>query len=233
MEQIKRLSWSQQVSVTAIFIFHQSSGCQNCLLPQQDQQCIRHTQTPQNIQYPPLSPSTTSLTADDFPTTFKQARVTPLLKKPTLDTSLVESYIPISLLPFIAKSLEHIVFNQVLSFFSQNKLLDNNQSGFKSGHLTETALLSVTEALPSARAKFKSSVIILLDLSAAFDTVNHQILLSTLIAGHYQNCTLLLWVLLHRLVFQGVLGRRGLQITSTGHWGSVLGPLLFSIQYLL
>ncbi len=87
---------------------------------------------------------------------------------------------PVSLLPFIAKTLERVVFNQVLLFLSQNNKLDANQSGFRSGHSTDTVLLSVTEALWITKADSKSSVLILLDLSAAFNTVNHQILLSTL-----------------------------------------------------
>ncbi len=106
--------------------------------------------------------------------------VTPLLKKPTLNTSIIENYRPISLLQFIAKTLKQVVFNQVSLFLSQNNKLDANQSGFRSGHSIETALFSVTEALRIAKADSKSSVLILLDLSAAFDTVNHQILLSTL-----------------------------------------------------
>ncbi len=89
----------------------------------------------------------TSLLTGIFPTAFKQARVTPLLKKPTLNTSLLENYRPVSVLPFIAKTLERVVFNQVSLFLSQNNKLDAKQSGFRSGHSTETVLLSVTEAL--------------------------------------------------------------------------------------
>ncbi len=62
----------------------------------------------------------TSLLTGIFPTAFKQARVTPLLKKPTLNTSLLENYRPVSLLLFIAKTLERVVFNQVSLFLSQN-----------------------------------------------------------------------------------------------------------------
>ncbi len=76
--------------------------------------------------------------------------------------------------------LERVVFNQLSSFLSKHKLLDANKSGIRRGHSTETALLSVTEALQIAKADSKSSGLILLDLSAAFDTVNHQILLTTL-----------------------------------------------------
>ncbi len=104
----------------------------------------------------------TSLLTGIFPTAFKQARVTPLLKKPTLNTSLLENYRPISLLPFIAKTLEQVVFNQVSWFLSQNKKLNTKRSGFRSGHSTETALLSVTETLRTAKADSKSSVLILL-----------------------------------------------------------------------
>ncbi len=123
----------------------------------------------------------TSLHTGVFPPAFRQARITPLLKKPTLNQSLLENYRPVSLLPFIAKTLERAVFNQVSAFLTQNNLLDSNQSGFRSGHSTETALLSVVEALRLARADSKSSILILLDLSAAFEMVNHQILLSTLL----------------------------------------------------
>ncbi len=72
------------------------------------------------------------------------------------------------------------MFNQVSAYLTQNNLLDSNQSGFRSGHSTEMIMLSVVEALRLAIASSKS-LLILLDLSTAFDTVNHQILLSTLL----------------------------------------------------
>ncbi|KAK3544414.1 hypothetical protein QTP86_011154 [Hemibagrus guttatus] len=96
-----------------------------------------------------------SLTSGHIPTAFKKARVIPILKKPALDPSDISNYRP-------------------------NNLHDPNQSGFKAAHSTETALLAVTEKLHAARSAKLSSVLILLDLSAAFDTVNHKTLLSTL-----------------------------------------------------
>ncbi len=73
------------------------------------------------------------------------------------------------------------MFNQVTAFLTQNNLLDSNQTGLRSEHSTETALLSVVEDLKLTRTASKSSLLILLDLSAAFGMVNHQILLSTLL----------------------------------------------------
>ncbi len=175
----------------------------------------------------------TSLHTGVFPSAFKQARITPLLKKHTLNPTLLGNYRPVSLLPFIAKTLERVVFNQVSAFLTQNNLLDSNQSGFRSGHLTETALLSVVEALRLARAASKSSLLILLDLSAAFDTVNHQILLSTLLKKGISG-TALQW-------FESYLSDRSFKVSWRGEvsksqhlatgvpQGSVLGPLLFSV----
>ncbi|KAI2642373.1 hypothetical protein H4Q32_026077 [Labeo rohita] len=175
----------------------------------------------------------TSLLTGTFPTAFKQARVTPLLKKTTLNSSLIDNYRPISLLPFIPKTLKRVIFNQVSLFLAQNSLLDANQSGFRSGHSTETTLLSVTEALRIAKADSRSSVLILLDLSAAFDTVNHQILLSTLSSLGITGIPLR-WFESYltgrsfRVAWGGEVSKAHHLVTGVPQ-GSVLGPLLFSI----
>ena len=81
-----------------------------------------------------------------------------------------------------SKMLKGAASNQLSAFFSQNNLLNTHQSGFRPGHSTETALLAVMDSLQTAQATFLSSVLILLDLSPALDTVNHSILLSSLAA---------------------------------------------------
>ncbi len=125
----------------------------------------------------------------------------------------------------------NIVFNQVTGFLTQNNLLDSNQSGFRSGHSTETALLSVVEDLRLARTASKSSLLILLDLSAAFDTVNHQILLSTLLRKSISG-TALQWFDSYLSDRSFKVSWRGIQVVTSSYWGAtglVLGPLLFSV----
>ncbi len=123
------------------------------------------------------------------------------------------------------------MFNQLSLFLAQNNILDNNQSGFRSGHSTETALLSVTEALRLARAASKSSVLILLDLSAAFDTVNHRSSCPSSEDGRLRR-TALLWFESYlsdrsfRVSWRGEVSKSQLLATGVPQ-GSVLGPLLF------
>ena len=122
----------------------------------------------------------TSLTTGCYTNSLKEARVNPLLKKSTRNPSKVNNYRPVSLLSFLSKTLERAIFNQPSSYLHNKNLLDPHQSGFKAGHSPETTLLAVSEQLHTARAASLSSVLVLLDLSAAFDTVNHQILISSL-----------------------------------------------------
>ncbi|KAK3508055.1 hypothetical protein QTP70_011851, partial [Hemibagrus guttatus] len=142
-----------------------------------------------------------SLTSGHVPTAFKKARVIPILKKPALDPSDISNYRPVSLLSFLSKILERVVCNQLSDYLMQNNLHDPNQSGFKAAHSTETALLALTEKLHAARSAKLSSVLILLDLSAAFDTVNHKTLLSTLrslgIVEQHGNGLLPTWMVAH------------------------------------
>ncbi len=130
------------------------------------------------------------------------------------------------------KTIERVVLHQVSLFLSQSNKLDAKQSGFRSGHSTETALLSVTEALRIAKADYKSSVLILLDLSAAFDTVNHQILLSTLSSLDITGIPLH-WFKFYlsgrsfRVACGGEVSKAHKLVTGVPQ-GSALGPLLFS-----
>ncbi|KAJ8349141.1 hypothetical protein SKAU_G00277300 [Synaphobranchus kaupii] len=175
----------------------------------------------------------TSLICGHVPAAFKTARVTPLLNKPSLDPSDVRNYRPVSLLPFLSKTIERAVLNQLSVFLHQNNLLDPHQSGFRTGHSTETALLAETEALATARASSLSSVLILLDLSAAFDTVNHKLLISTLAEMGISGTALswFVWYLIGRsyqVSWKGSISAP--HPLSTGvPQGSVLGPLLFSM----
>ena len=121
-----------------------------------------------------------SLTSGIVPANFKTALVRPLLKKHTLDSNMLNNYRPVSNLPFLSKLLEKIVLSQLNSHLSSNNLLHPFQSAYRQHHSTETALLHILNHLLLATDSGNISLLTLLDLSAAFDTIDHTILIHRL-----------------------------------------------------
>ena len=121
-----------------------------------------------------------SLQSCTVPDSFKTAAVTPLLKKASLDSNCLQNYRPVSNLPFLSKILEKVVLNQIYAHKSTNDLNEKFQSAYRKYHSTETALLRVNNDLLQSMDKKQCCFLVLSDLSAAFDTVNHNTLLNRL-----------------------------------------------------
>ena len=102
------------------------------------------------------------------------------LKKQNLDPNSLSNYRPISHLPLLSKILEIIVSKQLIALINKKNLFDPFQSDFRKGHSTETALLRITDTILSTLNSNMCCHLILLDLSSAFDTLDHNILISRL-----------------------------------------------------
>ena len=102
----------------------------------------------------------------------------------------MKNYCPISNLPFLSKILEKVVLHQLLAHLQENNLCNPFQSAYRTVHSTETALLCLVNDLLNTTDEDKISVLLLLDLSAAFDTIDHQILLSSLKTVFGIRCTI-------------------------------------------
>lgn len=173
-----------------------------------------------------------SLLTGSVPSDLKIALVKPLLKKLSLDKEQLKNYRPVSNLPFLSKVLEKVVLSQLLSHLQSNNLSNPFQSAYRTGHSTETVLLRVVNDILTALDNDKLSVLLLLDLSAAFDTIDHDILLSRLHDVFGIRSTALLW-------FSSYLTDRKQYVKINGSssppaplqfgvpQGSVLGPVLF------
>jgi Reverse transcriptase (RNA-dependent DNA polymerase) len=169
-----------------------------------------------------------------FPTKFKQAVVYPKLKKQSLPHDDLSSYRPISNLNFISKILERIIHKRLCDHLQSFPSLSPLQSAYRKHHSTETALLSISNDLLTACNEQKVTALILLDLSAAFDTIDHAILISRLSTtfGVSGNALSLLSSYLQdrtQCVSIGSQSSASLTISAGVPQGSVLGPLLFCL----
>ncbi|XP_030839454.1 uncharacterized protein LOC756739 [Strongylocentrotus purpuratus] len=142
-----------------------------------------------------------SLSSGIVPESFKTSLLLPLLKKPSLDTNGLKNYRPIANLPFLGKVLERIVSLQLKAHIDNLGLFPIHQSAYRNHHSTETATVKVLNDLLLAVDKGNEAVLILLDYTAAFDTINHDLLLHRLENDFSITGTVLQWIcsyLMHR-----------------------------------
>ena len=176
-----------------------------------------------------------SLTSGQVPDRFKVAMLKPLLKKSGADHELFSNFRPVSSLYFLSKVTEKAVAAQLLGHLNDNDgLLAEFQSAYKSHHSTETALVKVQNDILKAIDNNRSVILLLLDLSAAFDTVDHSILLSRLQNRFGIRNTALKWFHSYLDSREQFVSVNGIE-SSKKHLpygvpqGSVLGPLLYSL----
>ena len=118
-----------------------------------------------------------SLESGVVPQLLKSAVITPLLKKPTHDPDHFSNYRPISNLPLLFKIMEKVIAPQLLSHLSSSHLYEVFQSGFRSRHSTETALVRVTNYILISADSGSPRVLALLDFSSALHRVDPNIVL--------------------------------------------------------
>ena len=121
-----------------------------------------------------------SLSEGAVPDGFKSAVVTPLIKKSSLSKDDLKNYHPVSGLSFISNHVERVVASQLSRHVSLHGLENENQSAYRRGHSTETALLSTKNQIHLFLARGEATAVVLLDQSAAFDTIDHDKLLDCL-----------------------------------------------------
>ena len=169
-----------------------------------------------------------------FPSRFARAQVTPILKKDGLDPEIPSNYRPISNLNTISKILERLFLSRLKIHVNDSGRTNIYQSAYKQFHNTETAVLKILDDIYAAADDKKVQCLAALDLSAAFDTLEHETLLTRLRNSYGLDGTALSWITtyLHNrsqwityddLVSPATMCEFGVP------QGSVLGPILFSL----
>ena len=172
-----------------------------------------------------------SFSEGTFPNGMKTSKVVPIYK--AKDQQQFTNYRPISLLPSISKVLEKAVHKRLYSFLLRNNVLHNNQFGFRPKHSTEIAIAELVSDILLAFERNESTIATFLDLSKAFDTIDHKILTDKL--EHYGVRGITgEWFKSYLDDRQQFVQYRGVssktKYVSCGvPQGSVLGPLLFII----
>ena len=164
-----------------------------------------------------------------FPSLFKTGKVSPIYKKD--NKALIENYRPVSILPIFGKIFERIIYNRLYKFLTSKGVLQDEQFGFRKGHSTTHALHKSVHSISNSLANGKHVLGIFIDLSKAFDTLDHSILLHKLYTYGIRGTahSLLKSYLSDRkqvVVYNGTVSN-SCDIHYGVPQGSILGPLLF------
>ncbi|KAF7239030.1 Potassium voltage-gated channel subfamily H member 6 [Varanus komodoensis] len=178
-----------------------------------------------------------SLRDGQVPAPLKEAVVRPVLKKAFLDPEMATNYRPVANVLFLGKVLEQVVAGQLQALLDETDYLDPFQSSFRPGNGTEPALVALYDDLCRERDRGSVSLLVLLDLSAAFNSINHGILLERLV-GLGVGGTALQWFRSYlngrfQKVVLGDYGSAPWQLCHGVPQGSILSPLLFNIYMKL
>ena len=174
-----------------------------------------------------------SLSTGVFPDQMKYASVKPLLKKSGRDRNVLKFFRPISSLSYLSKLIKKVVATRLANYMDVNNLPEPMQSAYRSGHNTETALC-VQNTILRAIDNHKAVALALLDLSAAFDTTGHNILLDRLQKRLGVNDVVLKWFESYvrdrkQCISITVIQSPPVEVKYGVPQGSVLGPKLFTI----
>ena len=173
-----------------------------------------------------------SLKTGSFPETMKNAVVKPTLKKSGCDQDVLSNYRPVSNLSTVSKLLERAVLQQLNAHLDNNNLYCSAQSGYRQHHSCETLLIRMADDLLKKIVDNETVLVVLLDLSAAFDTIDHVILLDKLKKDYKISGIPLKWLASYlkgrSFAVRIMSSMSGLEDLLFGvPQGSILGPILF------
>ena len=175
-----------------------------------------------------------SLTHGHFPSDLKHALINPHLEKPSLDTNELNHYRPVSNLHFLLKIIEKIVVSRLEEHTYAHNLYDPLQSAYRAKHEKQTAIIKLNNDIIGGMDEGKCTILASLNLSAAFDKVDHDILLRRLQVVYGIDETALLWFKLylksrtHKVYINDALSERH-NLDCGVPQGSVLGARLYSM----